>query len=198
MSCAVAAGRQLTVKTNHTYCRRERRASPLQSILVSIATDLTTHNLTSQRRSQKDATNQLSSGTRRRSYPKNATARQRISHHPDIPAIHQPTSDSQLSTMGPCPSSCSVSCSRAGMMPTKPAASGIVPVATAVVCRTTFSCGVRGLVLLKIGHRGMTLKTAKPINADWSDIIEIQPVWCERDKGTISPVTQSICWSCTK
>ena len=51
----------------------------------------------------------------------------------------------------------------AGNIPTKPAASGIVPVAVAVVCRTTFSCGVIGV--------GRNLESKKPIRADWRDIL---------------------------
>jgi len=52
----------------------------------------------------------------------------------------------------------------AGIMPTNPAASGIVPVATAVVCTTIISWGERGV--------GSILDTRNPIKADWMDILE--------------------------
>jgi hypothetical protein len=52
---------------------------------------------------------------------------------------------------------------RAGKIPTNPAASGIVPVATAVVCTTINSCAVRGV--------GKSLEIRNPISADWMDIL---------------------------
>lgn len=66
------------------------------------------------------------SGTARKT-PKNATAK------------HHTTRSVYPSTMGSRPSISCVIMPRAGMMPTKPAARGIVPVATAVVWSTTFS-----------------------------------------------------------
>jgi hypothetical protein len=65
----------------------------------------------------------------------------------------------------------------AGMIPTRPAASGIVPVATATVCNMTFSCGVNGLDRGKsLGKAaGRVLRRPKPTRADWRDIIDTQP-----------------------
>ena len=64
---------------------------------------------------------------------------------------------------------------KAGMIPTKPAAKGIVPVATAVVWRMTFSCGVNGAWKNLGRTAGKTRKIAKPKRADCSDIIDTQP-----------------------
>jgi hypothetical protein len=62
------------------------------------------------------------------------------------------------------------------MMPTNPAASGIVPVATAVVCKMTFSCGVKGALNSEGRRVGRMRNMAKPKSADWRDIIETHPV----------------------
>lgn len=51
----------------------------------------------------------------------------------------------------------------AGSIPTKPAARGMVPVATAVVCTTMFSCGVIGV--------GKKRDSKKPMRADCRDIL---------------------------
>jgi hypothetical protein len=61
------------------------------------------------------------------------------------------------------------------MIPTNPAARGIVPVATATVCKMTFSCGVNGFDTRVGKTRGMNLKMAKPSRADCSDIIDTHP-----------------------
>lgn len=63
------------------------------------------------------------------------------------------------------------------MIPTSPAAKGIVPVATATVCRMTFSCGVNGFDMGKsLGKaEGRVLRSPKPTRADWRDIMATQP-----------------------
>jgi len=64
------------------------------------------------------------------------------------------------------------------MIPTKPAANGMVPVATATVCRMTFSCGVNGFRSGRSLGRavGRVLRSPKPTRADWRDIIDTQPI----------------------
>jgi hypothetical protein len=68
--------------------------------------------------------------------------------------------------MGGRPSCASFSKLSAGRIPTKPAARGIVPVATAVVWIITVVCGVD---LMREG--GRSLDTRKPMRADWRDIL---------------------------
>lgn len=80
-------------------------------------------------------------------------------------------------TMGSRPSSSWFIMPKAGIMPTRPAARGMVPVATAVVWSTTFSAVVKGWKAGKRrGKRGPSLNIKKPIKADWSDIMDTQPV----------------------
>lgn len=87
-------------------------------------------------------------------YPKNATEHD------------QPTAASQLRWIGGEPSRSTLSNVRAGKMPTNPAARGIVPVATAVVCTTMISWGVRGV--------GRVLEMRKPMRADCIDILRAE------------------------
>jgi hypothetical protein len=75
----------------------------------------------------------------------------------------QPTVASQDKRMGGAPSISSDKSPRAGKIPTKPAAKGIVPVATAVVCTTIISWGVRGALSIR--------ETKKPMRADCMDIL---------------------------
>lgn len=70
----------------------------------------------------------------------------------------QPAAASQVRWIGGEPSRSSLKRVRAGKIPTKPAARGIVPVATAVVCTTIISCGLRGL--------GSVLEIKNPMRAD--------------------------------
>ena len=61
---------------------------------------------------------------------------------------------------------------KAGMMPTKPPASGMVAVATETVCSTTFSSGPNDVS--RYGRS--SLKTPKPRMVDCSEPIVTQPV----------------------
>ena len=70
---------------------------------------------------------------------------------------------SQVRWIGGTPSRSSLRSPNAGKIPTNPAARGIVPVATAVVCTTIISCGVRGV--------GSIREIRNPIKADWIDIL---------------------------
>mmetsp|Transcript_7635 Transcript_7635/g.22605 ORF Transcript_7635/g.22605 Transcript_7635/m.22605 type:complete len:311 (+) Transcript_7635:1794-2726(+) len=78
------------------------------------------------------------------------------------------------SLTGPCGGfSSDVSLLRAGTTPTKPAARGIVAVATAVVCTITFSATVksrRNPILCP------ALKSPKPSTADWTEPMVTHPV----------------------
>ena len=88
-------------------------------------------------------------------------------------AKHQSTISPALKKTGPPGLSSNVIICSAGMIPTNPAANGIVPVATAIDWRTMFSAGPKG-----VERKGFAaLKIAKPRREDWRDIIEIQPVW---------------------
>jgi hypothetical protein len=90
--------------------------------------------------------------------PKNATE-----HDHPIPA-------SQVRFMGGDPSRASSSSFKAGIIPTNPAAKGIVPVATAVVCTTMISCALSG--------RGSSREMRKPIRADCKDILQRYVGYC--------------------
>jgi len=96
----------------------------------------------------------------------------------DSPARHQSTKLQYPSTIPSLPSNAGVIISKAGMIPTRPAANGIVPVATATVCSMTFSCGVNGFRSGRSLGRavGRVLRSPKPTRADWRDIIDTQPI----------------------
>jgi hypothetical protein len=86
------------------------------------------------------------------------------------------------------PSSSGVIIPKAGIIPTSPAANGIVPVATAVVCKMTFSCGVNGAWKKRGKRAGSTRKIANPSRADCKDIIDTQPV---RQSSRLSWISES-------
>lgn len=97
---------------------------------------MATNRLFSEGNSQKHAIGSyFNSGSahQSRTYPKKA-----IPNDQKIPIVH-------VNFRGGLPSFFSFRRPKAGMIPTNPAASGIVPVATAVVCNTTFSWAVNGL-----------------------------------------------------
>ena len=69
--------------------------------------------------------------------------------------------------MGSVPSWAMFRSPRAGIIPTKPAARAIVPVATAVVWTTTFSWGVI--------EEAKARESRKPMRADCKDILQQRP-----------------------
>lgn len=84
--------------------------------------------------------------------------------HPKYATAHdQPIADIHVRCIGGTPSRSSLSRLSAGRIPTNPAARGIVPVATAVVCTTIISCGESGV--------GRMREMRKPISADCMDIL---------------------------
>lgn len=113
-------------------------------------------------------------------------------------AVLQRISEVPRRLMGSAPWSFSgLSWSKAGTMPIRPAVRGMEPSATAVACRTTFSCGVKlpvpnhlqkyrsaavgrevesgsGAALLV---RGRSLTRPKPTNAACMELMEIQEDW---------------------
>lgn len=96
-------------------------------------------------------------------------------------AKHHPSSCRKSRSMGPLPSLSQVSFLSAGMTPTSPAESGITPTAAAVVCTSTFSCGVNGLDIstkrrpARLIRLGITRNSAKPNSELCSDMMLIQP-----------------------
>ena len=113
--------------------------------------------------------------------PKKATTSQHVfDNNPggdDSPARHHKTRLQYPNVIPSRPSSSRVIISKAGIMPTNPAARGIVPVATATVWRMTFSWGVNGFFIgSSFGMAaGRVLRSPKPTRADWRDIIDTQP-----------------------
>lgn len=87
------------------------------------------------------------------------------------PSLRGPPSPSPPSPVGPSSPSFNRN-SKAGITPTNPHPSGIVPTAPATVWIRTFSIGVNG----KDSCLDNTLKTEKPIKAEGMAIVLIHPV----------------------
>lgn len=158
MSWAVAVPEGKTSFSLTIWSLRREETGQSNVTRVGVHAQVGTHNLPTKRGSEED-TAKIQSQSQfpipqlarkaKRPHPKKATA-----------ALHAMRAP-QLRKMGASPSRTGSSSSKAGMIPTSPAASGRVPVATAVVWRTTFSCGVNARVGRIAGGRGRCMRSLK-------------------------------------